>query len=301
MSIELSFVIPAYNEEAVIVSTLESISHYCGIANISHEIIILNNNSTDKTDEIAKKYTDKVYTIKEGTIGHLRNIGAAKAEHTNIVFLDADVSLTESWSKHIKDQLTHIDQKIIAGSHCSAPLSKNLINKYWFNSFQADRRDTHIGSAHLIISKSNFLNLGGFDETLVTGEDYEFCQRAQKNGFSLSSNQNLDVVHNDFPESISAFIAREWWHGAGDRDNILSSKIAIASLCFLALHLLLITTPLTHFNPLVIVLILVLFLVSFSFYKFRKTNIKTVLINSVISYFYFIGRGLSLIYPRKKS
>lgn len=300
MPIKLSFVIPAYNEEAVITTTLSAISHYCCLANITHEIIVINNDSTDKTEEIAKKYTPKVYNIKEGSIGSLRNIGAAKAEHATIVFLDADISLTEHWSKHITNQLSNIDQKVIAGSHCSAPDNNSLINKYWFNSFQADSRDTHLGSAHLIISKSNFFKLGGFDETLITGEDYEFCQRAQKNGFELLCNQQLVVIHNDFPENILDFTVREWWHGTGDRKNIFGSKIAIASLCFITLHLLLITTLLTHFNPFLILAAILLLIISFSFYKFRQTNIKTIAINSFISYFYFVGRSLSLICPREK-
>jgi glycosyltransferase involved in cell wall biosynthesis len=58
----ISFVIPSLNEEATIEKTLLWISKYSG----EKEIILSDGRSTDKTLEIARKYTDKI-VIYEGT------------------------------------------------------------------------------------------------------------------------------------------------------------------------------------------------------------------------------------------
>ena len=84
----ISVIIPAYNEESYIEPTLKSLQNQTFK---DFETIVVCNGCTDKTAEIAGKYTDKVYETEKGVI-KAKNFGAKKAKNEILVFLDADTS-----------------------------------------------------------------------------------------------------------------------------------------------------------------------------------------------------------------
>src|SRR3990167_3285518 len=87
----VSIIVTTKNEEANIKRLLESIKSqtYSPI-----EIVVVDNNSTDNTKVIAKKYTNKVFNFGPERSAQ-RNFGAKKSLGRYLVFLDADMELTE--------------------------------------------------------------------------------------------------------------------------------------------------------------------------------------------------------------
>ncbi len=71
----ISVVIPAYNEENYIEACLKSLRNQK--TNVPYEIVVCDNNSTDRTVEIAKKYADKVVYERRQGIGYARNKGVS--------------------------------------------------------------------------------------------------------------------------------------------------------------------------------------------------------------------------------
>lgn len=103
MSIYLSVVIPAYNEEKRIGKTLESINGYLSKQNYSYEIIVVANNCTDRTDEVVKEYQKKISNLNLLDLGPscpgkgcTVKEGIMKAQGEYLVFTDADNS-TRIW------------------------------------------------------------------------------------------------------------------------------------------------------------------------------------------------------------
>lgn len=94
---KISVVISAYNEEAMIEDCLRSAK---GIAD---EIIVVNNMSKDKTEEISKKYA-QVFTRPNDPVNlnKNKNFGFTKATGDWIISLDADERLTPALGKEIK-------------------------------------------------------------------------------------------------------------------------------------------------------------------------------------------------------
>lgn len=98
VSLYLSVVIPAYNEEKRISSTLKNIIDYFNKQHYNVEIIVINDGSSDKTADIVESYTKKSNEIK--LINLERNSGKAaalkagfeKAQGEYILFSDADLS-----------------------------------------------------------------------------------------------------------------------------------------------------------------------------------------------------------------
>ena len=103
---KISACIISYNEENKIEDCLKSLD---GIAD---EIIVVDSLSTDKTKEIVKKYTDKIYD--QNFLGHVeqKNLAVEKANNDWILSLDCDERLTDELRASIlkiKDDLESAD------------------------------------------------------------------------------------------------------------------------------------------------------------------------------------------------
>lgn len=92
-------VIPAYNEEKFITKCLKSVTSQIIPAD---EIIVVNNNSTDKTEAIAKKFGVRIVHEKKQGMTPARNRGFNSAKYEIIARCDADTVVPKNWIKIIK-------------------------------------------------------------------------------------------------------------------------------------------------------------------------------------------------------
>lgn len=178
----LSIVIPTFNEEHYIGKLLKNLRSqtYKDI-----EIIVADNNSTDKTRSIVKSY--KAQIVDGGHQGFGRNNGAKHAKGEIILFLDADVSLPKDFlEKGLKEfQERSADIACCYFDSRGFSFSMKLLYSLW-NSSKYVRRDTKFPDGEgqcLWIKKSVFKKVGGFDLKLKIAEDSEFIQRAAQKGF----------------------------------------------------------------------------------------------------------------------
>ncbi|MEW5691729.1 MAG: glycosyltransferase family 2 protein [Candidatus Hydrogenedentota bacterium] len=98
---KISSVVITKDEESNIRECLESLR-------FTDEIIIIDAGSTDKTLEIAKEYTDKIYNNRfEGWVRQ-KNFGIEKAQHNWILSIDAD----ERISLELKNEILRIKERL---------------------------------------------------------------------------------------------------------------------------------------------------------------------------------------------
>lgn len=112
----LSVIIPARNEENNIKKTVESVYSYLSGRNIEHEIIVVENNSTDKTVEVVKSLLSAIPTLKfihlviKGTKpakGYAVKEGILRGRGDFRLFMDADNSTTID---HIEKMMPYFEQ-----------------------------------------------------------------------------------------------------------------------------------------------------------------------------------------------
>lgn len=297
----LSFIIPAYNEEKNISRTIEKINEYVP-NNFQYEVIVVDHGSTDRTINLAKEKGSRVFNKHNGTVASLRNFGVEKSYGDIIVFIDADVLLTPEWQQNIVDIVIKIKHgaRFITGSWVSIPDNATRIEKYWFKPLQ-NLQNTHINSGHMILSRSLFDELNGFDAKLVTGEDYDISMRAKKLNIQIIDNHNLKVIHMGYPSGLREFMFREYWHGKGDSVSVKAmakSKVALIALTFIVLHIALLYSLFTSLSLYVFYgCIFGIFLICFasSFMKFRRESMIVICVNCFLYYFYFVSRASSLL------
>ncbi len=297
----LTFVIPALNEEEHIGRTIASIEKYCP-EKISYEIIVCDNGSVDSTKEIAKNHGAKVISDEVATIGGLRNIGAREAKGFVLVFLDADIQITAKWSMEIISVLEslRINGAVVTGSKCGIGNPSSWLEKIWFEPQVLSQSvgNKYINSGHLIVTKEYFNKIGGFDENLSTGEDYEFGRRASRRGAEIKNNLCLQVIHTGYPKSILRFFVRELWHGTGDFQSLgafMGSKVAQVSIFILALSVLSLYLFFVGEGLLGAVGIFIIGVISMLSYsiKYHVRSIKKIVLGGGVFYLYYLGRALS--------
>ncbi len=218
-----------------------------------------------------------------------------------LVFLDADVMLTEAWGRRLPVVLDRLraSPRLLAGSVCAVPENASWIERWWFAPHVRGGH-THIGSAHLITSRSFFHELGGFDESLDTGEDYEFSRRALRAGGELIEDTGLVAIHEGNPRDLRSFVSREMWHGTGDRRGftaVLRSKVAIAAMFFGMLHILALAAICVGRVEIAAGAVATIALLCglSSLRAYRGSGPSAVLVNTYLYYWYFVGRVLALL------
>ena len=72
---------------------------------------------------------------------------------------------------------------------------------------------SYVPAGDLFVSRQVLDKIHGFDESIQTNEDYEFCQRIRAAGLPIRCEPRLGVIHWGTPQSLSAFFKKNRWHG----------------------------------------------------------------------------------------
>jgi len=173
----VSIVIPSKNEENNIGNCLESIKRQTYPANRIETIVVVNEDSVDKTKEIARKYTKNVF-IKGVERSEPRNLGLKKATGKYLIYLDADMIISSSVVEKSVEKLEK--EKIVALYVPEVVLG----NSYWsrVRRFERSFYDGTVIDCVRIIKKNIYDKTGGFDISLIGPEDWDLDKKVRKIG-----------------------------------------------------------------------------------------------------------------------
>ena len=263
------------------------------------QLIVVDNGSTDGTFELAESLGAEVYR-SGGAVASARNKGARKAKASVLAFLDADVEITESWGDSIAQTVDSIisDENILTGAWYRIRNNPSFLERYWFMPLESGEH-SHMNAGNLLISTSTFHKLNGFDESLTTGEDYEFSKRAIRNGLRIIENRELAVIHYGYPTSIRDFFRREVWHGMGDYSSIkalLNSKVALLSQLILVMvaGAIIAAGIGSGMVSATFVMLTMIITIAVSIWKYGSFGYSYVLVNAPIYLIYFVARAWSV-------
>lgn len=180
----ISVVIPAYNCEKTIKKVLDSVLSQSRI-DLIREIIIVNDGSTDKTDEIIKKYIEVhhdipiVYLIHENRgVSFTRNRGIRAAKGSWIALLDSDDIWFPSKIEKQFDAIVHNDNIKFLGSAKRLKFFVKTVNSgiYKLNAKELCIRNVP-QTPSVLFNKEAGISLGLFNEKMRYGEDINFYQK----------------------------------------------------------------------------------------------------------------------------
>ena len=215
--LSVSVIIPARNEAQFLAECLDSLCRLdfpCG----SFEVILVDNGSADQTLAIAERFQSSLdlrILQKAGVpISALRNLGAAAARGAVFAFLDADCRVPSGWLRDATALLRTKGAGVI-GAEPLLPENVTWVSRAWLGRRPAEKRGevTYVGTANFIVSRENFRRVGGFDESLETNEDCEFCHRIREAGLSVLAFPQIAIVHLRVPRTLADFYRKQKWHG----------------------------------------------------------------------------------------
>jgi glycosyltransferase involved in cell wall biosynthesis len=133
----ISIVIAAKNEEKMISNCLDAVKQW------ANEIIIIDNGSSDKTVDICKKYTRKIYSYDQKVlIPLLQNIGIQKATKDWVLILDADVIVPKEAATEIKKKIQQEQYDGYYLPHKTYIMGKFMDSPFWtFDILKLFRRE----------------------------------------------------------------------------------------------------------------------------------------------------------------
>jgi glycosyltransferase involved in cell wall biosynthesis len=180
----LSIVIPAFNEARLIERCLQSVAGSIAAnlhAGFTSEIIVVDNNSTDNTAELARPAGAQVVFEPINQIGRARNTGAAQATGDWLLFLDADSLLSPGLLADIL-QMIASGQYVGCGSTLrmdGLPWWANLTLQFWTSVSVLCR---WAAGALVVCRRDAFQEVGGFDQELYALDEIRLSKQLKQWG-----------------------------------------------------------------------------------------------------------------------
>src|SRR2546421_2118789 len=194
-AMKISIIIPAFNEERLIGATLESVQE-AGKAfterGWSVELIVCDNNSTDRTADLARAAGARVVFEPQNQIARARNCGATAATGDWLVFIDADSRPSRGLFGQVADQ--------IAGGRCVAGGSTMKLDREyrlagWAIRFwnRLSRWKRWAAGSFIFCEADAFREIGGFNLELFASEEIDLSKRLVK--LARAKKREMGILH----------------------------------------------------------------------------------------------------------
>jgi len=182
----ISVIIPAYNYARYLNQAIESV---LGQTLSPHEVIVVDDGSTDDTATVLAAYRERVCVLRQPNQGvaAARNYGARTATGELLAFLDAD----DYWLHHKlelqRDRfLADPDLGLVHCGYEEVDVSGNMLGHKYLQGLEGWVADEMLlfsrpvilgGGSGFLLPRKTFFTLGGFDERLSTSADWDLFQR----------------------------------------------------------------------------------------------------------------------------
>jgi len=204
---EVSIILFTYNAERYIENNLKSMM----AQNFKDfEIIMVDKFSKDKTTDIAKKFNGVKILNAPVERSTQVNYGVKQANGKYVFITGVDIEyhpdyIQKAFEKCEKDKYDAIYTSVVTK------------NDSFFGKCKALERLCYIGDdfheSARFVKKEVFLKLGGYDENLVAGEDYDFQRRLNENGYKTGRVDVIAEYHLGEEERLGHIIKRSFYYG----------------------------------------------------------------------------------------
>jgi len=191
----ISIVVPAFNEERLLASSLEAIRTAATVfaeRGWAHELIVCDNNSTDRTAEIARAAGTRVVFEPVNQIARARNTGAAAASGDWLVFIDAD-------SRPEPALFAEVAERIETGRVLGGGVTLGMDDGRWTARLvtalwnMASRAGKLVAGSFIFVEAAAFRGIGGFSQEWYAGEELEFCRRLKT--LARKTKRRIVILH----------------------------------------------------------------------------------------------------------
>lgn len=215
----ISVIIPAYNEEKFLPACLESISKQT-LAKNEYEVVVVDNASTDRTAEIAKRYPVKLIHEPKRSVTVARQTGVNKSHGNIIVSGDADTFYPPKWLTNIKDTFIKNPELIGVGGWVYFDKTSTFFNFSFAIGQQLNLilqrftgRFPIVYAANFAFKRSALYSIGGYPVYLPElGDQQYILYRFFKIGKVIINPRVKCITSGRRQNSLSKNILQNVWH-----------------------------------------------------------------------------------------
>ncbi len=178
--VKISVVVPAFNEERLLPESLKSIRAAMaafGARGWLSELIVCDNNSTDRTAEIARAAGARVVFEPFNQIARARNTGAAHADGNWLVFVDADSRPSIELFADAADEIEG-GRCLAGGSTVVFDSTRPIIALAVWNALS--RISKWAAGSFMFLEAAAFREVGGFNQQLFAAEEIDLFRRLKR-------------------------------------------------------------------------------------------------------------------------
>lgn len=202
----VSIIIPTYNSQRTIRQCLQSVKNQT-YKNI--ETIIVDRYSVDETRQIALQFKAKVLSLNSERSA-ARNHGVRNAKGEFVLFIDSDMDLG--------DQVVDECVKLCVGKNLDAvAIPEITVANGFLAKCRSIERELYDNTPNFFVMprffrKEAFLNVHGFDEKLVSGEDFDLARRYEKQGHPIGM-ATSHVKHHEGKLLLKSIVLKAHYYG----------------------------------------------------------------------------------------
>lgn len=200
----VSVIIPTKNSSEFLEACLGSIKNQ---SYLNTEVIVVDNSSSDDTKKIAKKYAD-VLLNKGNERSAQRNYGVARSRGKYILIVDSDMELTaDVIDKCVMAMSKQHDVKGVI-------IPEESFGEGFWARCKALERSFYLGvdwmEAARFFRRTEYRKLGGYNEKLISGEDWDFSQRIESTGRLVRVSSF--IRHNEGRLRLTTILSKKFYY-----------------------------------------------------------------------------------------
>ncbi len=202
-----SVIIPAYNEQEWLPETIAALKKAMAGIDLPGEVIVVDNNSSDKTAEIASRLGAEVVFESVNQISRARNTGARASRGRFLIFLDADTLISTAILQKAIENLS--GEKCCAGGAKLNFIGKdNVLAKKLVQLWNLISEKWGIAAGCFIYCRREaFDDVGGFSQKVFAGEELLFSRSLKTWG--KEHNMDFRIISN--PLLLTSGRKLEWF------------------------------------------------------------------------------------------
>ena len=227
----ISFVIPHYGRENLLVKAIESIANQDYDLNFIEVIIVTQNKELSK---FVLKFDEQLSlsVLKKSasnTISELRNAGVKLSKGDYIAFIDADVSVSSNWIACMLEELEESGKgrTIVSAVQSNSEDATSVERiRTVLNNINRNKNVEALHGSNLFLSRDSFKLAGGFPSELKTCEDVYFTAEAGKYG-PLYLTSKATHIHLGEDKDYRGLFKKEIWRGQSNIQSLKGRKVTL--------------------------------------------------------------------------
>ena len=201
----ISVIIPAFNYKDSLISVIDAINNQIVAPN---QIVIVDSSNNNDIERMIDEYSGKVKIVykkvSQAFPGEARNLGAEIASGKWLAFLDSKTIPNKSWLMDSFNEVSLNGVGVVFGltRYIAKTNTQFIVKAAVYGDLGVE---TTPGT---LISKENFIKIGGFTEKVRTADDLEWRNRVKKSNLTFKIPKKSNLKYSEISDSLYANIKR---------------------------------------------------------------------------------------------